>query len=106
MEVPSEILEQTAYSTRPKTEEHMLIVMHKSTHEEHLTHPLQSNKTHFKIFVTFLTVHNGIIKGTSKNKKFCFSRSNNTDNFTQISVSPGAYEVESLNNEIKSFLLK
>ena len=31
MELPSEILEQIAFNTRPKKEEHMLIVMDKST---------------------------------------------------------------------------
>ena len=35
MESPSKILEQIAFNTRPKKEEHMLIVMEKSTHEEH-----------------------------------------------------------------------
>ena len=34
--LPSKLLEQIAYNTRPKIEEHMLIVMEKSTHEEHL----------------------------------------------------------------------
>ena len=43
MELPSKILEQIAFNTRPKIEEHMLIVMSKSTHEEHLSQPLQTN---------------------------------------------------------------
>ena len=34
MELPSKILEQIAFDTRPKIEEHMLIVMNKSTHQE------------------------------------------------------------------------
>ena len=33
--------EQKAIITRPKIEEHMLNVMDKSTHEEHLSQPLQ-----------------------------------------------------------------
>ena len=37
MEQPSEILEQSAYTTRLKIEEHILIGMDKSTHEEHLS---------------------------------------------------------------------
>ena len=41
MDFPSKLLEQIAFNTGPKIEEHMLIVMHKSTHEEHLFQPLQ-----------------------------------------------------------------
>ena len=36
MELPIELLEQIAFSTRPKIEKHMLIIMDKSTHEKHL----------------------------------------------------------------------
>ena len=35
MELPSKLLEQIAFNTRPKLEEHYLVVMGKSTHEEH-----------------------------------------------------------------------
>ena len=40
MELPSRTLEQIAYITGPKIEEHMFIVMDKSTHEEHSSQPL------------------------------------------------------------------
>ena len=40
MELPSKVLEQIAYNSRPKIEEHLLIVMDKSIHEEHLSEPL------------------------------------------------------------------
>ena len=43
MELPSKLLEHRAFTTRPKIEEHMLIVMDKSTHEEHLSQPLKTN---------------------------------------------------------------
>ena len=43
MELPSKFLEQIALNTRPKTEAHMLIIMDKSAHEEHLSTPLQTN---------------------------------------------------------------
>ena len=33
----------------------MLIVMHKTTHEEHLAQPLKTNIKHFKIAFTSLT---------------------------------------------------
>ena len=47
MELPSKLLEKIAFNTRPKIEEHMLIVTDKSTHEEHLSQPLQTNKKQF-----------------------------------------------------------
>ena len=59
MELPCKLLEQTAYNTRPKIEEHMLIVMDKSLHEEHLPQPLQTNNKQIKRAVTFLTGYNG-----------------------------------------------
>ena len=34
MELPSKLLEQIVFNTRPKIEEHMLIVMNNSVHEE------------------------------------------------------------------------
>ena len=37
MELPSKLLEHISFNTRPKIEEHMLIIMDKSTHEEHLS---------------------------------------------------------------------
>ena len=43
MILPSKILQQIAFDTRPKIEEHMLIVMNKSIYEKHLSHPLQTN---------------------------------------------------------------
>ena len=55
MELTSKILGQIALNTTPKIQEHMLIVMDKSTHEEHLFQPLQTNNKQFKIEVTFLT---------------------------------------------------
>ena len=42
MEVPSKVLEQTAFNTRPKIGEHMLIVVDISIHEENLAQPIIS----------------------------------------------------------------
>ena len=39
MELPNEILEQKAFNNRNRTEEHILIVMDKSTLEEYLSQP-------------------------------------------------------------------
>ena len=34
MEIASKVLEQIVYNTRPKIEEHILIIMNNSTHED------------------------------------------------------------------------
>ena len=48
MEHPSKLLEQIAFNTRAKIEEHLLIVLDESTHEEHLAQPLQTNNKKLK----------------------------------------------------------
>ena len=106
MELPSKLLEQIAFNTRPKIEEHMLIVMDKSTHEEHLFQPLQTNNKHFKIAVTFLSAYNGIFNVTSDNNKFYFTKSiTDYEHYIMITIPPGAYEIESLNDEIKRIII-
>ena len=44
MEPPSKILEQIAFNTKPAIEERILKVLDKSTHEEHLSQLLQTQK--------------------------------------------------------------
>ena len=105
MELPSKLLEQIALNTRPKIEEHMLIVMDESSHEEHLFQPLQTNNKQFKIAVTFLTGYNGIFNVTTENNKFYFLKSITDDDYIQITIPPGAYEIECLNNEIKRIII-
>ena len=106
MELPSKILEQIAFSARAKMEEHMLVVMDKSTHEEHLSQPLQTNNKEYKIAVTFLTGYNGIFNVTNSINKFYFKKTiTDGDDFIQITIPPGAYEIESLNNEIKRIII-
>ena len=106
MELPSKISKQIAYNTRPKIEEHMLILMDKSTHEEHLSQPLQFYFKHFKIAVTFLTGYNGFFNVTNSNKKFHFMKSiTDEDGFIQIIVPPGAYKIEILNNQIEWIII-
>ena len=101
MELPSKLLEQIAFKTRAKIEEHMLIVMDKSTHEEHLFQPLQTNNKQFKIVVTFLSGYNGIFNVTNSNNKFYFKKTiTDEDGFAQIIIPPGVSEIESLNDEI------
>ena len=70
MELSSKLLEQIAFNTRPQLEEHMLIVMNKSTHEEHLSQPLQTNNKQFTVAVSFLTGYSGIFNLTNSNNKF------------------------------------
>ena len=66
MELPSKIIEKIAFNTKPKIEEHMLIVMEKSIHEEQISQPLQTKIIQFKIAITFLTGYNGIFNVTNK----------------------------------------
>ena len=75
-------------------------------HEEHLSQPLQTNNKQFKIAITFLTGCNGIFNITNKNNKFYFSKSLIDDNhFTQITILQVAYELESVNKEIKRIII-
>ena len=107
MELPSKLLEQTAIIKRLKIEEHMLIVMDNSTHEEHLSKPLQTNNKQYKIALTFLTCSNGIFKVTNSSNKFYFTKSISLeDGLIQITIPQGAYEIESLNNEIKRIIIE
>ena len=101
MELPSKLLEQIAFNTRSRIEEHMLILMDKSTHEEHLSQPLQINNKDFKIAVTFLTGYNGTFIVTNRNNKFHFKKALIDDDFIQIRIPEGDYEIESLYLEIK-----
>ena len=87
MELPSKLLEQIALNTRPKIEQHIFIVMDKSTQEELLSQRLQTNKKQFKIAVTFPTAYDGIFNVTSKNNKFYFSKSIiDDDHFNHITT--------------------
>ena len=103
--LPSKSLEQIAFNTRPKIEEHMLIIMDKSTHEEHLSQPLQTNNKQFKIAITFLSAYNGIFNVTNRKNKFYFKKNLLDEDFNQIRILAGAYEIESLNDEIKRIII-
>ena len=105
MELPSKLLEQIAFNTRPKIEEHMLIVMDKSTLEEHLSQPLQTNNKQFKIAVTFLSAYNGIFNVTNRNNKIYFKKGLIDEHFIQIRIPEGAYEIDSLDNEFKRIII-
>ena len=79
--------------------------MDKSTHEEHLFQPLQTNNKQFKIAVTFLTGYNGNLNVTNSNNKFYFKKPLVEEDFIQNTIPPGAYEIESLNSEIKRIII-
>ena len=79
MELPSKLLEKLAYNTRTRVEEHILIVMDKSAHEEHVSQPFQTNNKQFKIAVTFLTGYNSIFNVTNSNNKFYFKKAINNN---------------------------
>ena len=102
MELPSEILNQIAFNTRLKIEEHMLIVMDKCTHEEHSSQPLQTNNKQFKVALNFSTGYYVIFNVTTSNNNFYFLKSNtDEDVYIQITSPPGAYEIETLNHQTK-----
>ena len=103
MELPSKLLEQIAFNTRPKKVEHTLIGMDKFTHEEHLFQPIQTNNKQLIIAVLFLTGYNGIFNVANSNKKSYFKKSNIEEDFIQIRFPEGAWEIETLNDEIKCF---
>ena len=106
MNLTRKVLERTAFNKGLKIKEHVLIVRDKSIHKEHLSQPLQTSNMLFKIAVTFLTGCNRIFNVTSKNIKFLFAKSiTNKDGFIQITIPPGAYGMESLNNEIKRIFI-
>ena len=106
MELPSNLLEQMAFNSIRIFEDHLLIVMKKSTLEKHLSQPLQTNNKQFKIAVTLQTGYNGIFKVTNENNKFYFRKTiTYGDGFIQITIPPGAYEIETLNNEIKKIII-
>ena len=106
MELLGKILEQTTSNTIPKIEEHMLIVMDKPTHEENLFQPLQTNSEQFKIAITFITGYNGIFSVTNSNNKFYFKKTiTSGDDFIQNNIPQGAYEIKSLNSEIKRIII-
>ena len=68
---------QIVFSTRRKTEEHLLIVMDKSTHEELLSQPVQNNNKQFKVAFIFLLGYKVISDVTISNSKFYFPDINN-----------------------------
>ena len=106
MELHSKLLEQIALNTRPKIEGNMLIVMDKSTHEENLSQPLQTNNKQFKIAVTSLSGCNGIFIVANSNNNFYFKKTITVaDGFIQITIKKGAYEIETINNEIKRIFI-
>ena len=106
MELPSKILDQTAFNTRPKIEAHMLIFRDKSIHEEYLSQPFQTNNKQFNVAVTFLTGYNGIFDVKNSNIKFYFMKSvTDEDGYIQNTIPPGAYEIESLRNKIKRIII-
>ena len=80
--------------------------MDKSTHEGHLSQPLQTNNSQLKMEVTFLTGYNGIFEVTIKNKNIYFAVSVNDDDFSVISFPCGAYGIESLDDEITQIPIK
>ena len=105
MELSSKLLEQIVFKTRPKIDEHMSKVMDKSTQEEHSAQTLQTNNKRFKMALTFVSAYNGIFNVTNSNNKFYIKKTIINEDFIQITNSPRAYEIESLDDETKRNLI-
>ena len=105
MELLSKHLEQIVFKRRHKIEEHMLIVMNESIHEEHLSQPLQTKNIYFKLAIASLTGYDCIFNVTNTIIKFYFKKTvTNEEDFIQITIPPGAYEIQSLNKEVGGLL--
>ena len=83
----------------------MLIVLDESTHEEPLSQFLQTNNKQFQIAITFLPGYNGIFSVTNKNSKSIFISIFEGAEYNVITIPPWAYGIESLNKEIKRYII-
>ena len=79
--------------------------MDKSTQEEYLAQPLQTNKKQYKISVTFLAGYNGTFNVQNSNNKFYFKKILIEKDFIQITIPSGAYGLEKLNKEIRRIII-
>ena len=105
MELPSNLIQQKIFNTKPNFKKHMLNNLDKSIHEHHLSQLIQTINEQFKIALTFLTGYNAIFIFTNKINNFCFTKSINDDSFSLISIPKGAYEIVPLYLEIqRSFI--
>ena len=83
----------------------MLIVMEKSSHEEHLSHSLQTNNKQFKNAITFPTGYNGINIVTNK-KNYAAASIPDNGGFVRITIPTCADEFENLNDQIRGDFLR
>ena len=81
----------------------MLTVMHKPTHEENLSQPLQTSNSNFEVEVTFLTTYNLFLKFDSKNNEIFFLSEFEWAEVNVFTIPPGAYELESFKKIKRSF---
>ena len=91
---------------RPKIEEHTFIVTDKPIHQEHLSQTLQFNIKQIRVPIIFLNEYNGILNFTNKNDKFIFISIFEGAEYNVLTIPPGAYEMESLDKEIKRIVIK
>ena len=74
----------------------------KSTYINHY----KRNKKQFKVAVTFLTAFIGIFNLTNSNNKFYFRKTlTGEDGFVHITITPGDYEIEALDKELKRIII-
>ena len=87
------MLGQVALNIRSRFEEQILVVIDKSTHEEHLSQPSETNNKQFEIAVTFLTGYNGNLNIRKSNTNFYFLKSiTDEDGYIQITIPKCPYD--------------
>ena len=84
----------------------LLIVMDECNHEVRLFEPLHINIKQNKMVNIFSTEYNGKFNVTNSNNKLFFAKLiTDKDGFIHITIPPGAYEIQSLNNETKMIFI-
>ena len=84
----------------------MLIAMDKYTDEEHWSQPLQTKNRQYRIAVTFLTGYNGFSLLQAKLEVSIAQTHIRMMISLFFSILPGAYELQSLDNENKRSFIK
>ena len=78
-----------------------MIVLDKSTHEEHLSQPIKTNNEQFKIARTFLRSYSANFIHTTTENDFSFVQTLSDIYLMKAFVPPGAYELETLHSEFR-----
>ena len=83
----------------------MLNATDKSTHEENLSEPLQTRRKQLENAASFLTSYSDIFIVANKTNKTIFISVFEGPENKIIRITPGIYDLESLNEEIRRFII-